>query len=140
MFPCGCLSAGQLAGRKGAIVANNNLVKIAVHNGLKHYMLAPLPRGKGAKKRAELGLTVRLPLLKPCLLCSAQLVHAHRLSNCQRVLYPPCIWTVAKVTAIWVMTIKMFHKNNVLQEKLVSILSCISTNEQIDLLGPHSAT
>ena len=50
--------AGQLAGRKGAIVANTNLVKVAVHNGLKHYMLAPLPRGKGAKKRAELGLTV----------------------------------------------------------------------------------
>lgn len=52
-------------------MANNNLVKIAVHNGLKHYMLAPLPRGKGAKKRAELGLTVRLPMLRPCLLCSA---------------------------------------------------------------------
>ena len=39
-------------------MANTNLVKVAVHNGLKHYMLAPLPRGKGAKKRAELGLTV----------------------------------------------------------------------------------
>ena len=53
-----CVCAGQLAGRKGAIVANANLVKVAIHKGLKHYMLAPLPRGKGAKKRAELGLTV----------------------------------------------------------------------------------
>ena len=42
------------------MVANTNLVKIAIHNGLKHYMLAPLPRGKGAKKRAELGLSVSL--------------------------------------------------------------------------------
>ncbi|KAL0046074.1 hypothetical protein WJX82_001682 [Trebouxia sp. C0006] len=48
---------GQLAGRKGAVVANTNLVKIAIHNGLKYYMLAPLPRGKGARKRAELGLS-----------------------------------------------------------------------------------
>ena len=71
-------------------MANNNLVKIAVHNGLKHYMLAPLPRGKGAKKRAELGLTVRLPMLRPCLLYSAQLVHAHWLSNFQHPSYPPC--------------------------------------------------
>lgn len=52
--------AGQLAGRKGAIVANANLVKVAIHQGLQHYLLAPLPRGKGAKKRAELGLTVNL--------------------------------------------------------------------------------
>lgn len=44
-------------------MANTNLVKIAIHNGLKHYMLAPLPRGKGAKKRAELGLMVTLLLL-----------------------------------------------------------------------------
>lgn len=55
---CCWYGAGQLAGRKGAIVANANLVKVAIHRGLKHYMLAPLPRGKGAKKRAELGLTV----------------------------------------------------------------------------------
>ena len=55
--------AGQLAGRKGAIVANANLVKVAIAKGLKHYMLAPLPRGKGAKKRAELGLTVSPPPL-----------------------------------------------------------------------------
>jgi hypothetical protein len=47
------------------VVANTNLVKIAIHNGLKHYMLAPLPRGKGARKRAELGLSVRLPLSLP---------------------------------------------------------------------------
>ena len=54
-------TTGQLAGRKGAVVANTNLVKIAIHNGLKHYMLAPLPRGKGARKRAELGLSVSPP-------------------------------------------------------------------------------
>lgn len=41
-------------------MANANLVKVAIHQGLKHYMLAPLPRGKGAKKRAELGLAVSL--------------------------------------------------------------------------------
>jgi len=65
MLTVGCGVAGQLAGRKGAVVANTNLVKIAIHNGLKHYMLAPLPRGKGARKRAELGLSVRLPLSLP---------------------------------------------------------------------------
>jgi hypothetical protein len=65
MLTVGCGVAGQLAGRKGTVVANTNLVKIAIHNGLKHYMLAPLPRGKGARKRAELGLSVRLPLSLP---------------------------------------------------------------------------
>ncbi len=65
MLTVGCWVAGQLAGRKGAVVANTNLVKIAIHNGLKYYMLAPLPRGKGARKRAELGLSVRLMLSLP---------------------------------------------------------------------------
>ena len=65
MLTDGCGVAGQLAGRKGAVVANTNLVKIAIHNGLKYYMLAPLPRGKGARKRAELGLSVRLLLILP---------------------------------------------------------------------------
>ncbi len=65
MLTVGCGVAGQLAGRKGAVVANTNLVKIAIHNGLKYYMLAPLPRGKGARKRAELGLSVRLMLSLP---------------------------------------------------------------------------
>ena len=45
MLTVGCWAAGQLAGRKGAVVANTNLVKIANHNGLKYYMLPPLPRG-----------------------------------------------------------------------------------------------
>ena len=65
MLTIGCGVAGQLAGRKGAVVANTNLVKIAIHNGLKYYMLAPLPRGKGARKRAELGLSVRLLFILP---------------------------------------------------------------------------
>ena len=70
-------SAGQLAGRKGAIVANTNLVKIAVHNGLKNYMLAPLPRGKGARKRAELGLTVSLLQETPQCICFCTVMYSH---------------------------------------------------------------
>ena len=52
-------------------MANTNLVKIAIANGLNHYMLAPLPRGKGARKRAELGLSVSLsvPMSVPESVC-----------------------------------------------------------------------
>lgn len=65
-------------------MANTNLVKIAVHNGLKHYMLAPLPRGKGAKKRAELGLTVRPIGLLAMLLAELSLSSLTFLSKLER--------------------------------------------------------